>query len=151
MKDDTLLSNIMRLLLCILRCCSGQILTRNQDQDTCPTPSGSPEDISKDSHPSDSPESSIQNIPKTIFSSQGIERPEDIHPPETGPFVLSKTTSATNSTNSYICGVRYAARSFHVSHMMHDSYFNVSSYRKQQILIPQSMAKSPPLQKNRNV
>jgi len=71
-------------------------------QDTCPSSSESLEDTSKGSLPSDFLESSIQNIFETIFSSQGIDCPEDIHPPKTGPSVLSKTISVTNSIGSLL-------------------------------------------------
>jgi len=71
-----------------------------QDKDTCPSPSESPEDINRESHSSDSPESIIQNIPETISSSRRIDHPEDTL--ETDPSILSKTTFATNSISSLL-------------------------------------------------
>jgi len=41
-----------------------------------------------------------------------------------------------------ICGVRYATRPFHISNMIHDPYFTVSSYGKQKILLSQLRAQS---------
>ena len=125
----------------------------HQDQDACFLPSKSLEDTSKGSYPSDSLESSIQNILETISSSRGIDHPENIHPPETGSSILSKITSSqpTLSAPSYICRVCYAARLSHVSHIVHDFYFNASSYRKQQILLPQSRTESSLLQKYHNM
>ena len=97
-------------------------------------------------------EQQFQNIFETISSSRGIDHPEDIHPPKTSPSILSKTTSITNFNGSLLhCRVCYAARSTHVSHMVHNSYFNASNYIKHQILLSQLGVESPLLQKNRNV
>ena len=86
-------------------------------------PSEPPRDTNNKNHPSIFSQSIICYA-RDRSSSRGIDCPEDTLPSkniavETSSSVLSRTATATNSIDfSYIYGVRYAARSSHVSHII---------------------------------
>ena len=103
-----------------------------QDQNMCPSPSEFPEGFRE--------ENLRARATFRIFL-RPFSSPEDGHPPKSAPPTWARQPLQQLSSNpAYICGVCYVTRSFHIFNMVHDPYFNASSYKNKQISLSQSKA-----------
>ena len=110
--------------------CSGQILTHARVKTRVPHHQNLPMTLARKTIRVIPQRAASRTFSRPFPPPEGIDYPEGVHSPKISSSALSKT-SVTNSINSHLhLWSLLPSRSSHISNMVYDLHFNVSSYRK---------------------